>query len=131
MRLYQTLPKTIKWKKVLIWYFILLSFIFYSALNGTNTSTITLFGVLGLHFIICIVCLMVFNALIHGHSEGFPIIWIFSTIYEKPIIYDSLEGLEYRYWCKDNLQGKWIHCRHGFFVFQRKDDAMAFKLVYI
>jgi len=72
----------------------------------------------------------VFSKAIQGHFEGWPLVWIMSTTADIVIPYDSGKGSQARYWCKENLNGEWIHCRHGYFAFRRKDDAMAFKITW-
>jgi len=126
MRLYETLHVTIKWKKVLLWYLCFSVLLVFAA--ETVSNMIIGFG--GLTFFLSFVSLMVFGKAIHGKGETISVIWPFRTIYEKQICYGSLEGIQGRQWCRENLKGKWLHCHHGYFVFQRKDEAMAFKLVW-
>ena len=125
MRLYETLHVTIKWKKVLLWY------LCFTVLLVLNTETVLemIVGFCFLTFFLGFLSLMVFGKAIHGNGEAISIVWPFKTIYEKQIFYGSLEGKQRRQWCRENLNGKWIHCQHGYFVFQRKDEAMAFKLI--
>lgn len=129
MRLYQTLHQTIKWKKLLVWYFFTLFAIIFST---EGISIIMLFAIFMLTILSIIITLMVFGKVIYGKNnfQYMPTIWPFRTIFESMIIYDSDSGLIRREWCKSNLDGKWIHSRHGYFAFSRKEEALAFKLMW-
>ena len=128
MRLYQTLHTTVKWKWITFWYVIWIGFVFYTM--PTVHPLMTILGLLGVNGFAFFIVMGIFGKVVHKTHERWPVIWSFRTIFEKPIIYDSVEGYQGRFWCEANLNGNWIHCQHGYFVFQRKDEAMAFKLVW-
>ena len=124
MRLYQTLHHTIKWKKLLCWYLIITCVM----ILGANSIFLVWLDIFYTTSVTIMLSLMVIGKVIYGKNEYWPILWPFRIIYEQSIYYDSIEGRQCRNWCKRNLNGEWIHCQHGYFVFKRMDDAMAFKL---
>ena len=130
MRLFQTLKETVKWKKLALMYFGTLGWVFAAGMVGVE-STAVIFGVSGLTLFFIFVIARIFSKNILGHSEGFPGIWITRIVSEDQIDYDGPQGMMRRAWCKNNLNGKWIHCRHGYFAFKRIDDAMAYKLRWL
>lgn len=133
MILLPTLWQTVKWKHVLVWYVLLTSLFWfhYDPVNGP--IAIAIMGQIGMTiFAVCII-LGVWNKVIVGHGEGFPILWLFSVVVKDIRIFDddaSGRLLQMKYWCDENCNGKWKYCEHGYFVFRKKTDAMAFKLVW-
>lgn len=131
MILLPTLWQTVKWKHVLFWY-AAISFAFWFSYDPANGPlAIAIIGQLGVTIFAVMIIMSVWNNVITGHKEGFPILWIFSTVVEdirivtkgnRPHPKTMVE------WCDENCNGKWHHCEHGYFVFRKKTDAMAFKL---
>ena len=138
MRLYETLSKVVRWRWLLKWYLISLALTWFIVIQGLWYQEayilylfVSIAGTFSFTSLAAIVVMSVFGRAIYGTNEKWTIIWPFRIISEEPIDFDSEEGLERRLWCYDNLRSKWIHCRHGYFAFKRKDDAMAFKLRWL
>ena len=129
MRLITTLWSTVNWKKVLFWYMIGMLIVSFNEKNDISVIIISIFV---MTFIVMIVMLMTWNQVIHGYSEGFPVVWIWSYVVSDVKIFKKDQGfIERKKWCKLNTEGKWIHCEHGYFAFRKKTDAMAFKLRWL
>ena len=132
MILLPTLWQTVRWKHVLFWY-TLLTLIFWSYDPSNGPVAIAIVGQMGMTILAIIIIFSVWNKVIYGYGEGFPILWIFSTVVKDIRIFKKTEDerlLQMEHWCNTNCQGKWHHCKHGYFVFRKKTDAMAFKLVW-
>lgn len=134
MILLPTLWKTVKWKPVLFWYaaITLWFWISYDPSNGPLAIAIT--GQLGMTILAVIVIMFVWNRVITGHKEGFPLLWIFSTVVKDIRIFKKTEDIrlmQMEDWCQENCNGKWRYCEHGYFVFRKKTDAMGFKLRWL
>lgn len=133
MILLPTLWETVKWKHVLFWY-VAISFAFWFSYDPSNGPlSIAIIGQLGMTILAVMVILSVWSSVITGRIEGFPIIWIFSTVVKDIRIFEKTEDIrlmQIKCWCRENCIGKWRHCEHGYFVFRKKTDAMAFKLVW-
>ena len=133
MMLLPTLWQTVKWKHILFWYVVISLAFWFSYDPSKGSIVIAIIGQIGMTFLAIIVILGVWNKVIVGHSEGFPILWIFSTVVKDvripPKWHRPLLG-QMKHWCQENCEGKWNYCEHGYFVFRKKTDAMAFKLVW-
>lgn len=133
MILLPTLWQTVKWKHVLCWY-AAISFAFWFSYDPSNGPiAIAIVGQIGMTMFVIMIIFSVWHKVIYGHGEGFPILWIFSTVVKDIRIFEKAEGtrsIQMKYWCQENCNGKWRHCDHGYFVFRKKTDAMAFKLVW-
>ena len=133
MILLSTLWKTVKWKHVLFWYSVISLAFWFSYDPSNGPIAIAIMGQIAMTILAVWIILGVWNKVIVGHSEGFPILWIFSTVVKDIRIFRKTEGprlIQMEYWCRETCQGKWRHCEHGYFVFRKKTDAMAFKLVW-
>ncbi len=138
MRLYKTLSKVVRWRWALKWYLISLALTWFVVIQGLLYQKayilylfVSIAGTFSFTALAAIIVMSVFGRAIYGNKDKWPIIWPFRIIAEEPVDFDSEEGLERRLWCCDNLRSEWIHCRHGYFAFKRKDDAMAFKLRWL
>ena len=134
MILLSTLWKTIEWKIIFFWYiFISLILLFPgSPLSFMLVSIIIVQMILSFIFILFI--LVSWNKVIFGHVEGLPILWIFSTVVEDIRVFedeDCVRLLDMKDWCSDNCNKKWRHCKHGYFVFRSKQDAVLFKMSWV
>ena len=133
MILLPTLWQTVKWKHVLFWY-AAISLVFWFNYDPANGPiAIAIMGQLGMTIFAVMIIMSVWNSVITGHKEGFPILWIFSTVVKDIRISEKTDGIglmQMEHWCEENCNGKWCHCKHGYFVFRKKTDAMAFKLVW-
>jgi len=133
MMLLSTLWQTVKWKHVLFWY-VAISFAFWFSYDPSNGPVaIAILGQIGMTMFAIMIIFSVWHKVIYGQGEGFPIVWIFSTVVKDIRISEKTDGIglmQMKDWCQENCNGKWHHCEHGFFVFRKKTDAMAFKLVW-
>ena len=135
MTLLSTLWNTVKWKKVLYWY-IGLTIMFWFAYDPANGPiVIAIAGQIGMTILAIMPVMMVWSSVITGRNEGFPILWIFSTVVKDIQIFDkddvSGQLFQMKHWCDENCSGKWKYCKHGYFVFRKKTDAMGFKLTWL
>ncbi len=133
MILLPTLWQTVKWKHVLFWYAAITLWFWFSYDPSNGPLAIAIIGQLGMTTFAVMIIMSVWNNVITGHKEGFPILWIFSTVVKDirlpPKGHTPLLN-QMKHWCQENCEGKWCHCKHGYFVFRKKTDAMAFKLVW-
>lgn len=136
MTLLPTLWQTVKWKHVLFWYAAITLAFWLGYDTSKGPIAIAIMGQIGMTFIAITIILGVWNRVITGCSEGFPIVWIFSTVVKDVRILPKEDEPQLKQlkkmknWCQENCNGKWRHCEHGYFVFRKKTDAMAFKLVW-
>ena len=138
MRLISTLWETVKWKKALGWYIGLTIFVWlsYDPANGPIVAIILIqimVTIIAIMLILSVWYEMIANrTIINRPVTGLPILWLFSTVIENIIIFDDDDAsgrlLQMNDWCDENCDGKWKYCRHGYFVFRKKTDAMGFKL---
>lgn len=133
MILLPTLWKTVKWKKVLCWYIGLTIFFWLNYDPSNGPFAIAILGQIAMTLFTIMIIIMVWSGVITGNKEGLPILWLFSTVVKDIEIFDEESGqlLHMKYWCDENCNGKWKYCQHGYFVFRKKTDAMAFKLMWI
>lgn len=133
MILLSTLWQTVKWKHILFWYAVISLAFWFSYDPSNGPIAIAIAGQIAMTIFAIIIIASVWNKVIYGYGEGFPILWIFSTVVKDIRIFEKTEGdrlIQMEDWCQETCQGKWRHCEHGYFVFRKKTDAMAFKLVW-
>ncbi len=134
MILLPTLWKTVKWKPVLFYYIFITVWFWFSYDPSYGPLAIAILGQIAMTALAGITIIMVWSSVITGNKEGLPILWIFSTVVKDIEIFDeeeSIQLLQMKYWCKENCNGKWQYCQHGYFVFRKKSDAMGFKLRWV
>jgi len=130
MILLSTLWDTVKWKKALCWY-IGITIIFWFSYDPANGPlAMAIMGQIGMTILVSMAIVMAWSGVINRNKEGLPILWLFSTVVKDVEIFDEETGQlpQMKYWCDENCNGKWRHCKHGYFVFRKKTDAMGFKL---
>lgn len=131
MRLISTLWPTVRWKPLAIWYVLITIFFGIEFIHAQDTFfSVGRFICLNVVFLMLI--LMVWNKVLYGHSEGFPILMIWSHVVPDIKVFEEGVALtEMKEWCRLNCKGKWVHCTHGCFSFKNKYDAVGFKLRWI
>ena len=131
MRLISTLWTAINLKKFIIWYVIGMVLASLNYFDDARPIAI-MAGVAVVHIFLGMILLMAWNKVIHGQTEGFPLLWIWSYVFHEVKVFETDTLLyEMTIWCRENCEGKWIHCEHGYFSFRKKTDLVAFKLRFI
>ncbi len=133
MILLSTLWETIRWKKTLSWY-IGISLVFWFGYDPANGPiAIAIMGQIGMTILTGMAILMVWSGVIGDRREGLPLLWLFSTVVIDIQLFDIEDEklTQIKDWCDENCDGKWKYCHHGYFVFRKKTDAMAFKLCWL
>ena len=112
MRLITTLWPTIKWKPLFIWNIVL---IILAGVTNDVTILMIVVGIVGVILLNTMLVLMVWNKVLYGQIEGYPIISIWNHIVADIQITDINAGISWKMkqWCMNNCKGKWLHDRRG------------------
>ncbi len=134
MILLPTLWKTVKWKHVLFWYAAITLFFWFQYDPAFGPISIMIIAQVAMTILAVMIIMSVWHKVIYGYGEGFPILWIFSTVVKDVRIPPKGHTpllKQMKHWCQENCEGKWSYCEHGYFVFRKKTDAMGFRLRWL
>ena len=134
MRLISTVWQTVRWRKLLFWYASLSMLVWISWYRNRHVDPeliISIVGQVSMTVLFLFILMGVWSNAIHRYKEGFPLTWIFSfVVTDLRVFDDDLRLQQIKDWCSEMCDGKWRHCRQGYFTFKKREDAVAFKLRY-
>lgn len=133
MILLPTLWKTVKWKPILFWYTVVTLLFWFSYDPSKGPLLIAMSGQAAMTVMAALIIFMVWDDVVTDR-HGLTLSWLFSTVVKDIRVFENKNSdllWEMKDWCSDNCSKKWRHCKHGYFVFRSKHDALLFKMTWV